>query len=91
MALMDQIAAKMATSESAAASTTCPSPTRDKEKLLAKVRALNERVRTVFARDAAMAKVHCATRAEPMNAAAPRLAAEEADGVSVADTNAARC
>ena len=33
-----------------------------------------------------MAKVHCATRAEPIYAAALRSAVEEAEGVSVADT-----
>ena len=89
VALMDQIAVKMATSESAApylrnddVSVTNAS---DKEKQLAKVRGLNERVRTASIRDAAMVQVHCATRAEPMNAAALRLAVE-AEGVSVADT-----
>ena len=81
MALVDQIAVKMAKSESAATylrnddvSVTSAS---DNEK---------QRVRTVFVRDAGMVKVHCAARAEPMNAAALRLAVEEAKGVSVADT-----
>ena len=80
MVLVDQITVKMAISESAAAYL------RNKEKQLAKVRGLDERVRTVFVRDAAMVKVHCATRAEPMNAAALRSAVEEEKCVSVADT-----
>ena len=78
----------MATSESAAAclrnDDVSVSNASDKWKQLAEVRGLDERVRTVFLRDAAMVKVHCATRAEPMNAAALRSAVEEAEGVGVA-------
>ena len=86
-ALTDTIAEKMATPESAASflqsddiSVTNVS---DKVKQLAKVGGLNERVRNVLTRDAAMVKVHDTACAEPMDAAALRSAVEEAEGVGV--------
>jgi len=88
-ALVDQIASEMATPTSAAAylsnddvSVTNAS---DKEKQLARVGGLDERVRNVLARDAAMAKVHDAVRAEPMDAVALRSAVLEAEAVGVGD------
>ena len=89
VALVDQIAAKMATPDSAAAylknDDVSVTNTSDKVKQLAKVSGLDERVRNVLARDAAMLKVHDTAHAEPMDAAALRLAVEEAEAVGVGD------
>ena len=88
LALVDQIAAKMAP-ESAAAflknvdvSVTNAS---DKVKQLAKVSGLDERVRNVMVRNAAIVKVHDATRAEPVDTAALKSAVDQAQAVGVED------
>ena len=89
LAVVDQIAAKMATPESAAAflknddvSVTNAS---DKVKQLAKVSGLDERVRNVTVKNAAIVKVRDATRAEPVDTAALKSAVEQAQAVGVED------
>ena len=59
----------------------------DKVKQLAKVSGLDERVRDVMVRNAAIGKVHDATRAEPVDTAALRASVEEAQAVGVEDEN----
>ena len=89
LALVDQIAAKIATLESAAAylknddvSVTNAS---EKVKQLVEVSGLDERVRNIMVRTAAMVKVHDATRAEPVGTAALRTSVEEAEAVCAED------
>ena len=88
LALADQIAAKMATLESAAAhlndDVLVTNPI-DEVKQLAMVSGLHERVRDVMVRNAETVKVHDATRAWPVDTAAVRSAVEEVEAVGEED------
>lgn len=89
MALTGTFSEKMASPELAAAylqnDDVSVTNTSDKEKQLAKLHGLDDRVRAVLARDALMPKVQAAMHAEPMDATALRKAVDAAKAGGVGD------